>query len=131
MPITLREAEKLLKAAEESAVHQGLKVSIAVVDSRGDLVLICRMDGARYFTPDIARGKAMVSAMFNAPSGTLVERASTPVMQTLNQMNLGRLVFGQGALPILQHSEVLGAVGVSGATSQQDEDIAKAALAAL
>lgn len=131
MPITLREAEKLLKAAEESALRQSLKVSIAVVDSRGDLVVTCRMDGARYFTLDIARGKAMVSAMFNAPSGTLAERANTPVMQTLNQMNLGRLVFGQGALPIVQGNEVLGAVGVSGATSQQDEDIAKAALAAL
>ncbi|MBM2825214.1 MAG: hypothetical protein HW402_878 [Dehalococcoidales bacterium] len=130
MPITLRESEKLLKVAEESALSQGLKVSIAVVDTRGDLVLTCRMDGARYFTPDIARGKAMVSAMFNAPSGTLAERANTPIMQTLNQMNLGRLVFVQGAVPIVRGNEVLGAVGVSGATSQQDEDIAKAALAA-
>ncbi|MBI4296950.1 MAG: heme-binding protein [Chloroflexi bacterium] len=131
MPITLREAERVLKAAESSAISQDLKVSIAVVDTRGDLVITCRMDGARYFTPDIARGKAMASAMFNAPSGTLAERANSPVMQTLNQMNLGRLVFGQGALPIVRGSEVLGAVGVSGATSQQDEDIAKAALAAL
>ena len=131
MPIALHEAEKLLKAAEESAVSQGLKVSIAVVDSRGDLVATCRLDGARHFTPDIARGKAMVSAMFNAASGTLAERANNPIMQTLNQMNLGRLVFGQGALPIVQGDEVLGAVGVSGATAQQDEDTAKAALAAL
>ena len=59
------------------------------------------------------------------------ERANSPVMQTLNQMNLGRLVFGQGALPIVQGNEVLGAVGVSGATAQQDEDTAKAALTAL
>jgi uncharacterized protein GlcG (DUF336 family) len=131
MPITLREGEKLLKAAEQSAISQGLKVSIVVVDTRGDWVVACRMDGARYFTTDIARGKAMVSAMFYAPSGTLVERANTPVMQSVNQMNLGRLVFGQGALPIMRGNEVLGAVGVSGGTSQQDEDIAKAALAAL
>ena len=131
MNITLREAEKLLKTAEASASSQGLKVSIAIVDSRGDLVLTCRMDGARFFTPDIARGKAMVSAMFNTPSGAMTERGNTPIMQTLNRMNLDRLVFGQGALPIVQDSEVMGAVGVSGATSQQDEDIAKAALAIL
>ncbi len=131
MPINLRDAEKLVKAAEASAVSQGIKVSIVVVDTRGDLVVTYRIDGARYFTPDIARGKAMVSAMFNAPSGTLAERASTPIMQSLNQMNLGRLVFVQGALPIVRGNEVQGAIGVSGGTSQQDEDIAKAALAAL
>ena len=131
MPITLREAEKALKAAEVSAASLGVKVSIVVVDNRGDLVALYRMDGARHFTPDIARGKAMISAMFLAPSGTLAERATSPVMQTLNQMNLGRLVFGQGAVPIMRDNEVQGAIGVSGATSQQDEDIAKAALTSL
>jgi uncharacterized protein GlcG (DUF336 family) len=131
MPITLREAEKLLKAAEDSAVSQGLEISIAVVDTRGDLVISCRMDGARFFTTDVARGKAMASAMFITPSGTLAERANSPVIQYVNQMNLGRLVFGQGALPIMRDNEILGAVGISGGTAQQDEDIAKAALAAL
>jgi uncharacterized protein GlcG (DUF336 family) len=131
MNITLHEAKKLLKAAEESAISQGLNVSIAIVDNRGDLVLSCRMDGAQFFTPDIARGKAMVSVIFNAPSGAMVERANTPIMQTLNQMNLNRLVFGKGALPITRDSEAMGSIGVSGATSQQDEDNAKAGLSAL
>ena len=131
MPITLRVAQKLLKAAEDKAISQNLKVSIAVVDSRGDLVVTCRTDGAPYFTPDLARGKAMVSANLNAPSGVMGERADNPFTRTLNQMNSGRLLFVQGALPIVQDNEVLGAVGVAGATSQQDEDIAKAALAAL
>ncbi len=131
MPVTLRQAQKILKAAEASAASQNLKVSIVVVDNRGDPVAMCRMDGARHFTPDIARGKAMVSAMFNQPSAAMAERATNPIMQTLNQMNLGRLVFGQGALPILKGNEVQGAIGVSGATSQQDEDIARAALASL
>jgi glc operon protein GlcG len=131
MPIKLREAEKLLKAAKDKAISQNLKVSIAVVDSRGDLVVTCRLDGAPYFTPDIARGKAMASANLNAPSGVMGERANNPFTQTLNQMNSGRLFFVQGALPIVQDNEVLGAIGVAGASSQQDEDIAKAALAVL
>jgi glc operon protein GlcG len=131
MAITLREAEKLIKAAKDKAISQNLKVSIAIVDSRGDLVITCRMDGAPYFTPDIARGKAMVSANLNAPSGSLGERADNPFTQTLNQMNSGRLFFMQGALPIVKNNEVLGAVGVAGATSQQDEDIVKEALAVL
>ena len=131
MPITLQEAEKLRKAGEESAKSQSLKVSIVVVDSRGDLVVASRLDGARHFTPDIARGKAMVSAMFNAPSANFAERADSPIMQSLNKMSSGLLMFVQGALPIVRGDEVLGAVGVSGATAQQDEDTAKAALAAL
>jgi glc operon protein GlcG len=131
VPINLSNAEKLVKAAEESAISQGVRVSIAVVDSRGDLIIVHRMDRSLYMTPDIARGKAMVSAMFNKPSRTMVESASTQAMQALNQMNMGRLVFAQGALPIVRGDEIQGAVGVSGATGQQDEDIAKAALAAL
>jgi uncharacterized protein GlcG (DUF336 family) len=131
MSITLSVAERLLKAAKDEALSRNLKVSIVIVDSRGDLVVTCRMDEAPYFTPDIARGKAMASANLNAPSGVLGEHADNPFTKTLNQMNSGRLFFMQGALPIVKNNEVLGAIGVAGATSQQDEDIAKAALATL
>ena len=131
MAITLSEAQKVLRAAEASAKAQGINVSVSIVDPRGDLVASVRMDGARFFTPDIARGKAMVSALFGQASAAFAERGSNPVMQSLNQMQQGRLVFGQGALPITHGTEVVGAVGVSGGTAQQDEDVAKAGLAAL
>jgi glc operon protein GlcG len=131
MPITLSIAEKLLKAAKNKAISQNLKVSIAVVDSRGDLIVSCRMDGMPYFTPDLARGKAMVSANLNAPSGVMGEHSDNQFTRTLNQMNSGRLLFVQGGLPIVQDNQTIGAIGVAGATSQQDEDIAKAALAVL
>jgi uncharacterized protein GlcG (DUF336 family) len=89
------------------------------------------MDGARFYTADVARGKAMVSAIFGRPSATFAERAGSPVMQSINQMHQGRLVFGQGAVPITRGEDVIGAVGVSGGSSQQDEDLANAGIAAL
>ncbi|MSQ33431.1 MAG: heme-binding protein [Dehalococcoidia bacterium] len=131
MAITLSEAQKIMRAAQASAKALGINVSISVVDPRGDLVASVRMDGARFFTPDVARGKAMVSAMFGQASAALAERASDPIFQGLNQMQQGRLMFGQGAVPITKGSEIVGAVGVSGGTAQQDEDVAKAGLAAL
>lgn len=131
MPLTLREAEKAVQAAREAAARLGVNVSICVVDARGDLIAAAKMDKARYFTVDVARGKAMVSAMFGQLSGAFAERANSPIMQNLNQMNQGRLFFVQGAAPIAKDGEVLGAVGVSGATAQQDEDVAKAGAAAV
>jgi uncharacterized protein GlcG (DUF336 family) len=131
MGLTLKDAQKVLAAAEARAKAIGINVSISVVDARGDLVATQRMDGARWFTPDVARGKATVSATFGAPSGDFAERASGPVFQSLNLMNQGGLVFGQGAVPVNRGAGVEGAVGVSGGSSEQDEDIAKAGLAAL
>lgn len=131
MSVSLHDAARIIQAGEASAKSQGIKVSIAVVDTRGDLVALSRMDGARFFTPDVARGKAMVAAVFGQSSALLAERANSPVFQSLNQMHQGRFVFGQGGLPIAKGNEIVGGVGVSGGTSQQDEDIGKAGLAAL
>ncbi len=131
MALTLQDARKVLDAAEARAREIGINVSISVVDARGDLVAAHRMDGARWFTPEVARGKATVSATFGAPSADFADRASTPVMQSLNMMAQGGLVYGQGAVPVNRGGSLEGGVGVSGGSSQQDEDIAKAGVAAL
>ncbi|MSQ12241.1 MAG: heme-binding protein [Dehalococcoidia bacterium] len=131
MTIALHQAEKLIRAAETKAKSMSVIVSVCVVDTRGDIVALIRMDKALHLTPDVARGKAMVSAMFGQPSSAFTEQAASPVFQTLNQMNQGRLFFVQGALPIMKDGERIGGIGVSGATAQQDEDIAKAAIEAL
>ncbi|MFH1559807.1 MAG: heme-binding protein [Chloroflexota bacterium] len=131
MAITLSEAQKMLEAAQATADSIDVEVSICVVDPQGVPLALARMDGARFFSVDVARGKAMVSAFFGQPSGVFGERAGSPFFTALNQMNGGRLFFVQGAMPITKDGEPVGAVGVSGASAQQDEDIAKAALAAL
>lgn len=125
---SMAEALKALDAARVAAVKVGVNLTCAVVDSRGDLVALARMDNARFFTADIARGKAMVSAMFGQPSGSLAGFAASPFFQNLNTTAQGRLFPIQGGLPIVRNNQPFGAIACSGATSQQDEDAARAGL---
>jgi uncharacterized protein GlcG (DUF336 family) len=127
----LQEAQKVIESAMAKSQSMGVRMSIAVVDARADLVAVVRMDGVRCFAPDLARGKAMASALWGQPSAALAERANNPVHQTVNNLNGGRVVYGQGAVPIMRGSELIGAVGASGAKPEQDEEVAKAGAAAL
>src|SRR5712691_5225291 len=126
---TMAEAMKAIAAAHAAATKIGVNVSCAVVDSRGDLVALARMDKARFFTTDVARGKALMSATFGQPSGALTQLANSPLLPNLNAAAQGRMYAVQGAVPIMRNNQLLGAIGCSGATSQQDEDSAKAGLA--
>ena len=131
MSITLTEAEQVLEACKAEAKRMGVGVSATVVDSRGDFKAAFRMDGVGWFTADVCRGKAYASANFGVPTTDLMDRASNPVFQSLVQMHGGRMVLGQGAVPIKKGDQVIGAVGVSGATAQEDEDIALAGARAI
>jgi glc operon protein GlcG len=105
-----------------------ITLAIAVVDDHADLVGLIRMSDARYvFLPQAATGKAMASALWGQFSGALSERATAPIMQATNQMFGGRLIFSQGAVPVKRGEKIIGAVGVGGASPQQDEEIATAA----
>jgi uncharacterized protein GlcG (DUF336 family) len=129
--ITLDEAERVLQAAKKKAIAMGVKLSISVVDARGDLVCMVKMDGAPWRTPYISRGKARASACFGIPSADLTDRAMTPVFRAVMEVEKGEFVPGQGALPIMKNGELIGAIGGSGGTSQEDEDAARAGIAAL
>jgi glc operon protein GlcG len=131
MAMTLAEAERILQAAKKKAQDMGVKVAISIVDPRGDLVAMVRLDGALWRTAPVSRGKAFASVAFGAPSGELTARADNPVMRSLILMEGGNIIPQQGAVPIKRGDELLGAIGVSGATSQEDEDIARAGIAAL
>lgn len=131
MAVTLAEAEQILQAAKAKATEMGVIVAIAVVDPRGDLVAMVRMDGALWRTAPVARGKAFASVAYGVPSADLMDRADTPVMRALITMEQGDIIPQQGALPIKRGDTVIGAVGVSGAAAHEDEDIARAGIAAL
>lgn len=131
MPITTAEAERILQAAKKKALDMGLKVGISVVDPRGDLVAMLRLDGALWRTAPVSRGKAFASVAFGVPSGELTARADNPVMRSLMLMEDGNIIPQQGAVPIMRGNELLGAIGVSGARSDEDEEIARAGLQAL
>ena len=125
---TMEQAFSALAAARGAADAAGVKLSCAVVDSRGDLVALARMDGARFYTTDVARGKAVLSAMFGQPSGNLGTFATSPAFQNFSETAQAPLYPFQGALPITKDGDTIGAMGCSGASSQQDEDVVRAAL---
>ena len=131
MYLTTSEAQKMLQAAQAKAQQMGVKVSISVVDGRGDLLSMVRLDGVSWRTAGISKGKAYASANFGVPSADLTARATSPVMQAFMLSVPGECVPAQGAVPVLRDGRVLGAIGVSGAKAEEDEEIAKAGVAAI
>ena len=129
--LTLAEAEQILAAAKAKTLAMGKKLSVSVVDPRGDLIAMFRIDGASWRTPLISRGKALAAACFGRPSADLEENAQSPVFRGLMAMEGGHMIPGQGALPVYRNGELLGAVGGSGGTGQEDEDTSRAGIDAL
>ena len=101
-------------------------MSIAVVDAGGHLVALERMDGAGFATPEVAWGKAWTAAAYAAPTATPEDRfgAAPAFSAAVSVATHGRFTPRQGALP-LEHG---GAVGASGGTSEQDEDVVRAGI---
>jgi glc operon protein GlcG len=131
MALTLVEIERMLQAAKKKALDMGVIVGISIVDARGDLLAALRLDGALWRTMPVSRGKAYASVAFGVASVELTERANNPVMRALMLMEEGQIIPQQGAVPIKRGSELLGAIGVSGARSEEDEEIARAGVSAL
>ena len=123
---SLEEARRVLAGARAKAEELGVPMSIAVVDEGGHLVALERMDGAGFATPEIAWGKAWTAAAWRAPSAALAERmGSDPAFSAaVTAATGGRFTPRQGALPLPGG----GAVGASGGSSQQDEDVVQAGL---
>ena len=132
-PLTQEEATRMLAAAVAKAKEMAIKpVTIAIVDPRGDLIALTRMDDALWRTVPVSQGKAAASAAFDAPSGDLKDRWESPVVRALSMMENGRLIPWQGALPIKRADGTLvGAIGASGAASDEDEAVSAAGIAVL
>jgi len=126
---TLAQSLKALEAAVANASSNKVALGCAVVDVRGDLVALTRMDDAGFLTASIAQGKALASALFGRPSGEFGAMAASPFFASLNASMQNRLIPAQGAVPILHEGRVIGAVGCSGGAPAQDEMAAKAAAA--
>ena len=126
--VTLAESLKLCEATIAKAKAMGIKISVSVLDSGTNLVTMQRMEKALLLSVEASKGKAVATVLFGKPSGELVSRNDSPVMKALQIQMQGRFILGQGALPIMKGGEIVGAIGVSGGTSQEDEDCAKAAL---
>ena len=126
------DAQRVLAAAEEHAGSIGQPMVIAVVDDAAHLVAFLRMDGAILGSIDVAQRKARTSALFRMPTSTLhplVTGLEAP-LHGIDTTNGGLIVFG-GGVPLERDGAVVGAIGVSAGSAEQDTEAAGAGAAAL
>jgi len=126
--LTLEAARKIAAAAEAEARKNNWNVVIAIVDEAGYLVYLQRMDGVQLASIEIAQGKARSAALFRRPTKAFEDQLVGGRQAILALP--GAMPF-EGGLPIVVDGEVIGAIGVSGVTAQQDGQIAKAGVDAL
>lgn len=133
MALTLEMAERFIAAAKAKAKEQGWAMSVAVVDLGGNPIALARMDGARWLTAGVAQSKAFTAATFRRTSREVAELAQTrPQLFSSIASLAGRpLLLAGGGLPLIIKGELLGGVGASGGTEEQDEECARAGLAAI
>lgn len=129
---TLAQARTVIAAAEQKASEVGQPMNIAVVDAGGNLVSHVRMDGAWIGSVDISINKAFTSRAFDIQTKDLGEN-SQPGQQFygIHASNQGRIMIFAGGIPLKQADQVIGAIGVSGGTGEQDQAVAEAGAAAL
>jgi glc operon protein GlcG len=126
--LTLNGAKAMIAAAEAEALETGVNVSIAIVDAGGGLVVFHRLENTQPASDMIAIGKARTAARWKRPSKLLEESLTNGRLALLALTDLLPL---QGGLPIVVDEHVIGAIGVSGATAAQDEQVAQAGVSAL
>ena len=126
--LTLKVAKKIAEAAEAEALRRGATVVIAVVDDGGYLLVLERLDDTQVASVDVGIAKARTAAIFRRPSKVFEDQVRDGRVAALGLPGAAPL---QGGIPIIFEGKVIGAIGVSGNTPQEDEDIAKAGAAAL
>jgi uncharacterized protein GlcG (DUF336 family) len=125
--LTLADVKKMLEACEAEAIKNKWNVAIAILDEGGHLLGFQRMDGAGPISAEVAIGKATTSALSRRPSKFFEDR----VKDRPSFISFPAGVLIQGALPIMHQNECVGAIGVSGVQSHEDEQIALAGVNAL
>jgi glc operon protein GlcG len=116
-------AKQVLAAAEAEAKKRNWKMNIAVADTNGELVHFLRMDGAQIASVTISQGKAHTAARFRRPSQAFYNSFETghPYVATLAPT----LVASPGGFPLVEAGKIIGAIGCSGGTGDQDALICK------
>jgi glc operon protein GlcG len=132
------ECREFIAAVTEKAAEMGVPVSVAVVGPEGHLIAVERIDEAGFITPDTAIAKAYTVAAFRSmsprfPDGLVIQQwfkeRNPQLLVNLAAMTNGKIAASGGAAPVFRGDEMVGAYGVSGGTSQQDEEMAQHARA--
>ena len=120
---TTDKAKQILSAAEAEAKKRNWKMNIAVVDTNGDLIHFLRMDGAQVASVAISQGKARTAARYRRPTQVFYNayESGHPYVATLDPT----LVASPGGFPLIEGGKLIGAIGCSGGTGDQDALICK------
>jgi len=127
------ECREFIKAVIEKAEAMRVPISIAVVGPEGHIIAVERMDDAGFITPETAIAKAFTVAAFRSmsprfPDGLVIQQwfkeRNPQLLVSLAAMTNGRIAASGGCAPIFKGDEMVGAYGISGGTSQQDEEMA-------
>ena len=129
--MTLNDARGVIAAAEKKATEVGQPMNIAVADAGGNLVAHVRMDGAWIGSIDISINKAFTSRAFDIATKDLAAHSqSGGQFFGIHASNEGRVMIFAGGIPLKRDGQVVGAVGVSGGSGEQDHTVAEAGAAA-
>ncbi|HEY3633598.1 MAG TPA: heme-binding protein [Caldimonas sp.] len=123
-PVSLETAKRLIAAVEAESAKHRWKMNIAVVDGNGDLVHFSRMDGAQVGSVHVSQGKARTAARFRRETRVFYNAYETghAYVSTLDPT----LVASPGGIPLIEAGKVIGAIGCSGGTGDQDAAACKA-----
>ena len=125
--VTLEDARKIIAAAEKKAKELGQPMNIAVADEGGNLVSHVRMDGAWLGSIDISINKAFTARAFDISTKDLATQSqSGGQFFGIHVSNGGRVMIFAGGVPLKRGGKVVGAVGVSGGSGEQDHAVAEA-----
>ncbi|MFQ5847122.1 MAG: heme-binding protein [Candidatus Methylomirabilales bacterium] len=127
--LTLMDAKIMLEGVEKKAAETGVPMDIAVVDDGGNLLAFHRMEGAKITSIDVAISKAYTAAAARTPTHKYGEIAQPggPAFGIFVS-NQGRFMIVGGGLPILIEGQVVGGIGVSSGTADQDREVAQAGI---
>jgi uncharacterized protein GlcG (DUF336 family) len=130
--LTLDDAKRMLSAAEAKAASLDLPYNIAVVDAGGHLLAFVRQDGALIGSINLAIDKAVTARIFDKSTAELAHLGGPggPLFG-IEQSNAGKVVIFGGGIPVTLNGSIVGAVGASAGTVEQDIAVAEAAIAAL
>ena len=129
--VTLADARRVIAASEKKAHEMKWPMNIAVVDEGGNLVSHVRMDGAWIGSIDISINKAFTARAFDISTKELAAN-SQPGDQFfgIHVSNRGRIMIFAGGIPLKRGGKIVGAIGVSGGSGEQDQTVAEAGAAA-
>ena len=122
--LTLAEADAIAQGAVDGATRRGLKaIAVSVLDSGGHPLVVKRQDGATFFRVDIATAKAWTAVSLAGPSRNFATMATTrpEFVTSVVTISQGRMAPAAGGVLVLRDGEIIGSVGVSGDTPDNDE----------